>query len=286
MGVSVASSIDGVRPSITIRITGFASVTRQRSETGVSLRLAPAQSQRERGQHDRFEIAEHRNEGEPGRHHRGKRDQRRRPASRAAPPQSPRDNDRRAERAKEATDRSCNRLVPVEAGEADPDCDGGCADRSGDKAGEKPGCEDPDCDAETGQKPDRVPAAHRELTLVGRGVFATERQGTYDEPNSFASMPTDSPLLLFFSSAQSGPSRWMESLLAHIARKERHRVRVMQVDVDKRSDVARRLGVNVAPTLVLVRGKHPIARIEGRASAPLIEAMLEQHLAADAVATA
>jgi thioredoxin-like negative regulator of GroEL len=76
----------------------------------------------------------------------------------------------------------------------------------------------------------------------------------------------------------------MESLLAHIARKERHRVRVVQVDVDKRSDVARRLGVDVAPTLVLVRGKRPIARIEGRASAPLIEAMLEQHLAADAVA--
>jgi thioredoxin-like negative regulator of GroEL len=76
----------------------------------------------------------------------------------------------------------------------------------------------------------------------------------------------------------------MESLLAHIARKERHRVRVVQVDVDKRSDVARRLGVNVAPTLVLVRGRRPIARIEGRASAPLIEAMLEQHLAADTVA--
>jgi len=70
----------------------------------------------------------------------------------------------------------------------------------------------------------------------------------------------------------------MESLLAHIARKERHRVRVIQVDVDKRRDVARRLGVDVAPTLVLVRGKRPIARIEGRASAPLIEAMLEQHL--------
>jgi thioredoxin-like negative regulator of GroEL len=76
----------------------------------------------------------------------------------------------------------------------------------------------------------------------------------------------------------------MESLLAHIARKERHRVRVVQVDVDKRSDVAKRLGVDVAPTLVLVRGKRPIARIEGRASAPLIEAMLDEHLAADVAA--
>ena len=76
----------------------------------------------------------------------------------------------------------------------------------------------------------------------------------------------------------------MESLLAHIARKERHRVRVIQVDLDERSDVARRLRVDVAPTLVLVHGKRRVARIEGRASAPLIEAMLDQHLAADAAA--
>jgi hypothetical protein len=33
---------------------------------------------------------------------------------------------------------------------------------------------------------------------------------------------------------------------------------------------------------VLVRDKRPIDRIEGRASAPLIEAMLEQHFAVDA----
>ena len=99
-------------------------------------------------------------------------------------------------------------------------------------------------------------------------------------------MPNDSPLLLFFSSARSGPSRRMESLLAHIARKERHRLRVVQIDVDERGDVARRLGVDVAPTLVLMRGKHPIARIEGRASAPRIEAMLDQHLEADTAAIA
>src|SRR5438132_14417331 len=86
------------------------------------------------------------------------------------------------------------------------------------------------------------------------------------------------PLLVFFSSSRSGPSRRMESLLAHIARKERHRLRVVQVDVDERPEIADKLGVEAAPTLVLVRGKDMIARIEGRASAPRIEAMLEQHL--------
>jgi thioredoxin-like negative regulator of GroEL len=88
------------------------------------------------------------------------------------------------------------------------------------------------------------------------------------------------PLLVFFTSAHSGPSRRMESLLAHIARKERHRLRVVQVDVQQRPDLAERLDVATAPTLVLVSQKRPIARLEGRASQPRIEAMLEQHLAA------
>ena len=87
------------------------------------------------------------------------------------------------------------------------------------------------------------------------------------------------PLLVFFSSARSGPSRRMESLLAHIARKERHRLRVIQVDVDQRRDLARRLEVAEAPTLVLVVGKRAVARLEGRTSAPQIEAMLDEHLA-------
>ena len=87
------------------------------------------------------------------------------------------------------------------------------------------------------------------------------------------------PLLVFFSSARSGPSRRMESLLAHVGRKERHRLRVIQVDVDQRRDLARRLEVAEAPTLVLVVGKRAVARLEGRTSAPQIETMLNGHLA-------
>jgi thioredoxin-like negative regulator of GroEL len=55
--------------------------------------------------------------------------------------------------------------------------------------------------------------------------------------------------------------------------------------VDERRDVAVKLGVEAAPTLVLVREKQLIARIEGRASAPRIEEMLERHLG-EAVAAA
>jgi thioredoxin 1 len=82
------------------------------------------------------------------------------------------------------------------------------------------------------------------------------------------------PLLLFFSSRRSGPSRRMESLVAHVARKRRADVRVVQVDVDDRADLAAQLGVGDAPTLVLVVGRRVRARLEGRASAPAIEALL------------
>lgn len=87
------------------------------------------------------------------------------------------------------------------------------------------------------------------------------------------------PLLVFFSSSRSGPARRMESLLAHVARKERHRLRVHQVDIDKRRDLAEKLHVESAPTIVLVKDRRVVARVVGRASAPQIEALVEQHLA-------
>jgi thioredoxin-like negative regulator of GroEL len=92
------------------------------------------------------------------------------------------------------------------------------------------------------------------------------------------------PLLVFFTHARSGPARRMESLLAHIARKERDRLRVTKVDTDKRPDLAERFGVEDIPTLVLVKEKHTVARISGRASAPRIEQMIEPHLDSFAVA--
>ena len=38
------------------------------------------------------------------------------------------------------------------------------------------------------------------------------------------------PQLVFFTSARSGPARRMESLVAHLARKERDRLRVAMLD--------------------------------------------------------
>ena len=86
------------------------------------------------------------------------------------------------------------------------------------------------------------------------------------------------PMLVFFCSRRSGPARRMESLLAHFARKERSRLRIRRVDVDDHAALAEQFLVKTVPTLVLVVGKQAVGRLEGRASAPRIEALLEQHL--------
>ena len=94
------------------------------------------------------------------------------------------------------------------------------------------------------------------------------------------------PLLVFFTSRRSGPARRMESLLAHIARKERDRLRVSKVDVDDRPDLAERFRMQQVPSLALVVDSRVVSRLEGRATAPRIESMLEPHLGKVGVAAA
>jgi thioredoxin-like negative regulator of GroEL len=76
----------------------------------------------------------------------------------------------------------------------------------------------------------------------------------------------------------------MESLLAHIARKERDRLRVSKVDVEDRPDLAERFRVQQVPALTLVVDSRVVSRIDGRATAPRIESMLEPHLEDEQVA--
>jgi thioredoxin 1 len=85
-------------------------------------------------------------------------------------------------------------------------------------------------------------------------------------------------LLVFFSALRSGPARRMDSLLAQLARKERKRLSVTRVDVEERPELAKRFKVRQVPTLVLVKGKRAVARLEGRANAAEIEELVERHV--------
>jgi thioredoxin 1 len=92
--------------------------------------------------------------------------------------------------------------------------------------------------------------------------------------------PDDRPQLVFFTSRRSGPARRMESLLAHIARKEREHLDVKRVDVDERPDIAQRFRVDQVPALVLVKDRRVVARLDGRVTTPRIEEMLDSSLRA------
>jgi thioredoxin-like negative regulator of GroEL len=91
----------------------------------------------------------------------------------------------------------------------------------------------------------------------------------------------EAAVLLFFTTARSGPARRMESVLAQLARKERDRLRVVAVDADRSPELAECFAVGEIPTLVLLRARRPVARLEGRASGAEIAAMIEPHLAVE-----
>jgi thioredoxin 1 len=87
------------------------------------------------------------------------------------------------------------------------------------------------------------------------------------------------PLLLFFECRTSGPARRMQSLVAHFARKERSRLRVVRVDADENRSLVEKLKVDQIPSLVLVKDKRAVGRLRGRATGEEIEELIRQHVA-------
>jgi len=102
-------------------------------------------------------------------------------------------------------------------------------------------------------------------------------QPTPDEENR-QSARVKKPLLLFFTKRTSGPARRMESLIAHVARKERRRLRVVSVDAEENAELAELLAVEQIPTLVLVEGRSAVGRLEGRATGGQIDALINDTL--------
>jgi thioredoxin 2 len=84
---------------------------------------------------------------------------------------------------------------------------------------------------------------------------------------------------LFFTKRTSGPARRMESLIAHVARKERNRLTVVSVDADENTDLVERLSVDKIPTLVVVKDRSAVGRLEGRATGGQIDSLINDTLA-------
>jgi thioredoxin-like negative regulator of GroEL len=85
-------------------------------------------------------------------------------------------------------------------------------------------------------------------------------------------------LLLFFYSPTSGPSRRMDGLVSWLYVRERKRLRLRLVNVDVCADVVERYRVNVVPTLILIKGREVVARLEGKVTGQQIDEAMLPHL--------
>jgi thioredoxin-like negative regulator of GroEL len=92
----------------------------------------------------------------------------------------------------------------------------------------------------------------------------------------------DRPVLLFFSNRRSGPARRMSSLVAWVGVTEKKRLRVVEVDAERHADLAEALEVSTVPSLVLLRGRKIIGRLDGRATGNDITRLIGPHIATGA----
>ena len=66
----------------------------------------------------------------------------------------------------------------------------------------------------------------------------------------------------------------MHGLIAWLQVTRKASLRITEVDLDDNPGLARELGVETAPTLILLRDGHPLARLIGRATGKQIDDML------------
>ncbi len=91
-------------------------------------------------------------------------------------------------------------------------------------------------------------------------------------------LTTELPTLFFLRKRQSGASRRMESLVAWVKVTQKRRLRVVELDVDQSPGLAHELQVTVFPSLVLIKDREVVGRLEGRATGRQIEDLIRPHL--------
>lgn len=91
-----------------------------------------------------------------------------------------------------------------------------------------------------------------------------------------------STVLVFVHSTTCGHSRRMDSIVDHFLRSHRGMLKVAKVDLNERPDLAARLNVETAPTLLLLQDMREVARIEGRRTLPDMKVAFEPFLGVDA----
>lgn len=72
----------------------------------------------------------------------------------------------------------------------------------------------------------------------------------------------------------------MESLVAWVKVTQKKRLRVIDVDADRNPALTRELDVTEIPSLVLIKDRRVVGRLEGRATGRQIEDLIRPHIAA------
>jgi thioredoxin-like negative regulator of GroEL len=72
----------------------------------------------------------------------------------------------------------------------------------------------------------------------------------------------------------------MESLVAWVQVTHKAHLRVVDLDVDRHPDLTRELEVTQTPSLVLIKDRHVVGRLDGRATGHQIENLIRPHLEA------
>lgn len=70
----------------------------------------------------------------------------------------------------------------------------------------------------------------------------------------------------------------MESLVAWVKVTRKKQLTVLEVDADRHPGLVRRLGVTTVPSLVLVKDRRTVGRLEGRVTGRQIDDLIGPHL--------
>lgn len=71
------------------------------------------------------------------------------------------------------------------------------------------------------------------------------------------------PVLVQFTAEWCGPCRQLAPVLREIASEEADRIRIVQLDVDRETEITVRYGVLATPTLMVFRAGEPVKSIVG-----------------------
>ncbi|MGH3134315.1 MAG: thioredoxin family protein [Gaiellaceae bacterium] len=94
-----------------------------------------------------------------------------------------------------------------------------------------------------------------------------------------ADVATRLPALLFVRRRQDGASRRMESLVAWVKVTQKKRLRVIDVDADRNPALTQELEVTEIPSLVLIKNRRIVGRLDGRATGRQIDDLIRAHVA-------